>query len=75
MLVALDILHAMHVCLPRLEYFSTLSQPARFSKSVSEHKMCGLIFSAPFVPNISNSKQNWMRYDQNGLHVKYLLFL
>ena len=36
--------------------------------------MCGLIFSTTFVWNISHSK-NWMRYDQNGLHVKFPLFL
>jgi len=36
-----------------------------FEKKVTEHKMCVLIFSTNFVWNISHSKKNWARYDQN----------
>jgi len=38
--------------------------------------MCVLIFPTKFVWNISPSKKNWVRYDQElyiGLHVKYPL--
>jgi hypothetical protein len=37
-----------------------------------------LIFSTTFVPNISHSKMNWVRYDQKCITVfpvKYTLFL
>jgi len=34
-------------------------------KKVTEYKMCFLIFSTKFVRNISHSKKNWERYDQN----------
>jgi hypothetical protein len=49
-----------------------------FEKKVIEHKMCVLIFSTTFVWNISYSKNNGARYDQNCVlvfHVKYPLFL
>jgi hypothetical protein len=35
-----------------------MSQTARISENIIEHKMCGLIFSATFVLNISHSKTN-----------------
>ena len=38
-------------------------------KKVIEHKMCVLIFSTPFVYNISHSKQNSARYCHNCTQV------
>jgi hypothetical protein len=50
---------------PALPYFSTLSHKRHdFRKTVTEHKMCVLIFSTTFVWNIFHSKEKWARYDQ-----------
>jgi len=38
--------------------FHVISQTARFSKNVIEHKRCVLIFSTNFVGNISHSTKN-----------------
>jgi hypothetical protein len=61
-----------------LQYFSTLSHKRHdFRKNVTEHKMCVLIFSKPFVWNISHSKKNWARYDHKCILVfmyRYPLF-
>jgi hypothetical protein len=46
-----------------------------FWKKGIEHKMCVLIFSTTFIWNISHFKKNRARYDQNGGHVQYPLFL
>ena len=49
---------------------STLSHKrCDFRKKVAEHKMCVLIFCTTFVRNISHSKKNWARYDQNCISV------
>jgi len=54
------------VASPALPYFFTLSHKQHdFPEEVSEHKMCVLIFSTTFVRNISDSKKNSERYDQN----------
>jgi hypothetical protein len=51
-------------------FFPTLS-PKRhdFQKTVSEHKMCVLIFFKTFLWNIFHSKKNWARYDQKCILV------
>ena len=62
------------VSCPALQHFSTLSHKRHdFRKTVTEHKMCVLIFSTTFVWNISHSKKKRARYDKMyvGLHVKY----
>jgi hypothetical protein len=45
-------------------------------KSVTERKMCALIFSTTVVWNISHSMKNWARYDKNviGLYAVYTVF-
>jgi hypothetical protein len=44
---------------PALPYFfHIISQTARFSGKVIEHKMCVVVFSTTFVGNISHSKKN-----------------
>jgi len=70
--VALGIQHAMRcailwsVACPPLQYVSTLSHKRNdFRKTVSEYKMCVLIFCTKFVWNISHSKKKWARYDEN----------
>jgi FtsH-binding integral membrane protein len=46
--------------------FSILSLKRQdFRKKDTEYKMCVLIFSTTFVWNISHSKKNWERYEQN----------
>ena len=53
---ACALLHC-HVACPVLPYFSTLPHKRYdFQKKVTEHCMCGLIFSTTFVWNISHSK-------------------
>jgi hypothetical protein len=53
------------VACPPLQYFSQLSHKRQdFRRKVIENKMCVLILSTTFV-NISHSKKNWARYDQN----------
>jgi len=50
--------------------FSALSHKGHdFRRNVTEYKMCVLIFCTTFVWNISHSKQNWARYDQNCVSV------
>jgi hypothetical protein len=65
---------------PAVPYISTLSQKGHDcqQKKVIEHEIRVLIFSITFIWNISDSNENWMRYDEKlfiGLHVKYSLFL
>ena len=78
--LALGIRHAKHIIywqlyprprpVPLYNMFSTLSHKLQdFRKNVTEHKMCVLIFSTPFVWNISHSKKNWARYDQKCILV------
>jgi len=75
--VALGIQHAIRMCriaicgLPRSTIFSrTLSHKRHdFGEKVTEHKMCVLIFCTTFVWNISQSKKNSARYDQNCISV------
>jgi hypothetical protein len=50
---------------PSTKFFHIISKTARFSKKVTEYKMCVLIFSTTFVRNISHSKKKWPRYDKN----------
>jgi len=38
-------------------FFHIISQTARFSKKVAEHKMCVLIFSTTYVRKIAHSKK------------------
>ena len=53
------------VACPPLQYFSQLSHKRQdFRRKVIENKMRVLILSTTFV-NISHSKRNWPRYDQN----------
>jgi hypothetical protein len=55
---------------PALQYFPTLSHKRHdFWEKATEHKMCVLIFSTTCVWNISHSKKNWARYDQNCISV------
>ena len=71
----LGIQHAMRlrhiaICGPALQYFSTLSHKWHdLKKKFIEHKMYVLIFSTTFLWNISHSKKNWARYDQNFILV------
>jgi hypothetical protein len=74
--VALPLQHVMHIrhiafCrLPRLQYFPTLCHKHHnFCKKVTETKMCVVIFCTTFVWNISHSKKNWTRCDQNCISV------
>jgi hypothetical protein len=68
--VAVVIQHAMrmrhilcYVACPAVQYFSTLSHKRHdFPKTVTEYKMCVLIFSTTFVWNIFHPKNNWARY-------------
>ena len=64
---------------PALQYFSTLSHKRYYFRGggVTEHKMCGLIFSAAFVWNISDFKDSAGYYQKKymGLHEKCRLFL
>ena len=56
--------------LPRsTKFFNFISQTARFSGKVTEHKMCVLIFPTIFVWNISHSKKNLARCDQKCISV------
>ena len=60
-----------------LLYSTFLIKGTIFVGGVVEHKICVLIFSTTFVWNVSHSKKNWVRYDQNMyivLHVKYTSF-
>jgi hypothetical protein len=51
-------------------YFSTLSHKwCDFRKTVTEHKMCVLIFCTTFVWNVSHSKKNLARYGQKYRNV------
>jgi hypothetical protein len=53
------------VACPSPQYFPTLSHKRRdFRIKVTGHKMCVLIFSTALVRNISHSKKNWRRFDQ-----------
>ena len=55
---------------PPLQYFVTLSRKWNdFLKTVTEHKMCVLIFSTNFVRNISHSNKNWARFDKKFVSV------
>jgi hypothetical protein len=68
------------VACPVLQYFSTLSHKGHDfrKKKVVEYKMCALIFSAPFVRNISHSKKNFsVVFSQMciRIHVKNQSFL
>ena len=57
--------HYQYVARPALQYIFHISHKRHdFRKNVTEHKMCGLIFSTTFVWNISHSKKNWARYDK-----------
>jgi hypothetical protein len=75
---ALGIQHAMRmlhivICgLPRSTiFFNFISYTPRFSKNVTEHKMCVSNFSTTFARNIFHSKKNWARYDRKFI----LLFM
>jgi hypothetical protein len=89
--VALVIQHVKHmryiilssVACMALPYFSTLSsyKPHDLRKTLSEHKMCLLIFSTTFVRNISHSKKKSGRYDHKctqmfmySLHYSCLIY-
>jgi len=73
--VASVVQHVKHMCYIMLSsvasmappYFSTLSshKPHDLQKTLSEHKMCVLIFSTTFVWNISHSKKKSGKYYQN----------
>jgi hypothetical protein len=46
-------------------FFHIISWTVRFSKNVSEHEMCVMIFlHTVFVRNISHSRKNWETHDQ-----------
>ena len=69
--VALVVQHALlmrrtvlsSVACPALSYFSTLSHKWHdFPKTVTERKMCVLIFASTFICDISHSKKNSARY-------------
>jgi len=53
-----------------LQYFSTFCHKRYgFRKTVTEHKICVLIFSTTFVWNIFHSKKKWARYDKKCILV------
>ena len=64
-------MHHIVICgLPgSILFFHIISHTARFSKTVTEHKMCFLIFSTNFVWNIFHSKKKWARYDRKCILV------
>jgi hypothetical protein len=49
--------------------YLNIRQDFRKNKKVTEYKMCVLIFSTAFFWNISHSKKNWARYDQEYISV------
>jgi hypothetical protein len=57
------------VACPIRQYFSFLSYKRHDFLKITEYKICAVIFSAKFVWNISHSKNNWTRYDQNCILV------
>jgi hypothetical protein len=76
MFVGLVVQHAVRmrhivICgLPGCTKFShIISQTARFSKNVTELKMCVLIFSTTFVCNIFHSKKNLAGFDHKYMSV------
>jgi hypothetical protein len=55
---------------PALQYFSTLSHKRHdFRNTVTDYKICVLIFFTTFSWNISHSKKKWARYDQKCISV------
>jgi hypothetical protein len=46
-----------------------------FGTEVTEHKMCGFIFTTTFVRNISDKVTEMLSQMYTGLHVKYPFFL
>ena len=70
--VALVIQHVKHMCYIMLSYMACMAPPyfsmlsshklRDLRKTLSEHKMCVLIFSTTYVWNISHSKKKSGRY-------------
>jgi len=67
-------MHKLHTVICDLSgctiFFHIISSMARFLKNkFTENKMCVLIVFTTSVWNISHSKKNWPRYDQNCILV------